>query len=129
MDSEQVVVPRRDKGPQVSVLAEISRAMVHLYKEQFGLGPTRARADFAGEDLLICTLENTLTPAERRMVRMGEDGRVRDIRLFFQHATESEFREAVERLTGREVRAFISGTDTGQDVSSEIFYLEPEGSA
>ena len=37
----------------------------------------------------------------------------------------ANFRESVERVTGREVRAFTSGTDTVQDVSSEVFYLAP----
>jgi hypothetical protein len=32
----------------------------------------------------------------------------------------------VERLTGRKVWAFVSGIDTQHDVSSEVFYLEPE---
>jgi uncharacterized protein YbcI len=110
--------------PAISTLAEISREMVRLYKEQFGRGPTRARSNFAGPDTLICTLEDTFTPAERRLAEMGEDQRLRDTRLYFQHATEAQFSEVVERVLGRKVRAFISGIDTGHDVSAEIFYLE-----
>jgi hypothetical protein len=45
--------------------------------------------------------------------------------MFFQYAFEPEFREVAERLTGREVRAFVSGIDTERDVSSEIFYFHP----
>jgi uncharacterized protein YbcI len=108
----------------ISVLAEISREMVRLYKEQFGRGPTRARSNFAGPDLVICTLEDTFTPAERRLAEMDEHQRLRDTRLYFQHATEAQFCEVIERLLGRKVRAFISGLDTGQDVSAEVFYLE-----
>ncbi|MEA2377538.1 MAG: hypothetical protein QOD13_1445, partial [Thermoleophilaceae bacterium] len=37
---------------------------------------------------------------------------------------ENDFRESVERITGRKVRAFVSGIDTDTDVSSEVFYLE-----
>jgi uncharacterized protein YbcI len=103
--------------------AELSNAMVRIYKEQFGRGPTKSHAVFAGPDLLVCTLENSLTPAEQRMVELGEHQRVRDIRTFFQHASEPEFVETVEQITGRSVRAFVSGTDTGHDVSSEVFYL------
>lgn len=43
----------------------------------------------------------------------------------FQHATEREFVETVEQITGRKVRAFLSGTDTDRDVSAEVFYFEP----
>ena len=106
-------------------LVQLSNEMVRLYKVQFGRGPTKARSDFAGPDTLICTLEDTLTPAERNMAALGEHQRLRDIRLFFQHATETEFRDSVERIIGRKVRAFISGMDTREDVSAEIFYLEP----
>jgi hypothetical protein len=34
--------------------------------------------------------------------------------------------ETVEQITGRSVRAFVSGTDTEHDVSSEVFYLYPK---
>ena len=107
------------------VLVELSNEMVRLYKEQFGRGPTKARSNFAGPDTLICTLEDSLTPAERKMAGLGEHQRLRDFRQFFQYATEAEFRASVERITGRTVRAFISGTDTREDVSAEIFYLHP----
>jgi uncharacterized protein YbcI len=110
-----------------SVLAEISRQMVRIYKEQFGRGPTKARTDFAGPDIVICTLEDSLTPAERRLVEMDEHQRLRDTRMYFQYATEKEFRGVIERTLNRKVRAFISGIDTATDVSSEIFYLEPRG--
>jgi uncharacterized protein YbcI len=107
-----------------SVRAEISREMVRLYKEVFGRGPTKARTEFAGPDIVICTLENSLTLAERKLVEMGEHQRLRDTRMYFQHATENQFRETIERIVGRRVRAFISGIDTVTDVSSEVFHLE-----
>jgi uncharacterized protein YbcI len=123
--NEQTVREVDGTDPAISILAEISREMVRLYKEQFGRGPTKARSNFAGADTLICTLENTFTPAERRLAEMGEHQRLRDTRLYFQHATEAQFCEVVERVLGRKVRAFISGIDTGHDVSAEVFYLEP----
>lgn len=106
--------------------AELSNAMVRLYKELFGRGPTKSSAAFAGHDVLVCTLENSLTQAEQSLVDLGEHQRLRDVRMFFQHASEAEFVRTVEEITGRRVRAFVSGIDTGQDVSSEIFYLEPQ---
>jgi uncharacterized protein YbcI len=106
-------------------LQELTNAMVRIYKEIFGRGPTKARTDYAGPDTLVATIENSLTPAERNMVALGEHQRVRDIRMFFQHASDREFTETVEQITGRKVRAFVSGIDTEQDVSAEIFYLQP----
>jgi uncharacterized protein YbcI len=112
--------------PQPRVLQELCNEMVRIYKEIFGRGPTRVRADWAGHDAVLCTLEDSLTPAERKMVELGEDQRLREVRMFFQHATEDDFRASVEQITGRKVRAFVSGIDTGKDVSSEVFYLERE---
>jgi uncharacterized protein YbcI len=110
--------------PQISKLAEISREMVRIYKSQFGRGPTKARSDFAGPDLLVVTLEDSLTPAEKRMAALGDHQRLRDLRLYFQHATEQQFCEVIERILDREVRAFISGMDTSRDVAAELFYLK-----
>jgi uncharacterized protein YbcI len=112
----------------ISVLMELSNTMVRLYKEQFGRGPTRARSYWAGPDTLICVLEETLTPAERNLVKMGEHQRLRDTRLFFQYATVREFCEPVERITGRKVRGFQSSVDTEADGQAvEVFVLHPEG--
>ncbi len=108
-----------------SVLMQVSNEMVRLYKTQFGRGPTKARTNWAGPDTLICTLENSLTPAERNMAALGEHARLRDTRMFIQYAAESQFCDIVERLTGRTVRAFVSGIDAAKDVSSEVFYLNP----
>lgn len=107
-------------------LEELTNAMVRLYKELFGRGPTKARSAYAGPDTLISTIQNSLTPAERNMIGLGEVHRVREIRMFFQHASNSEFTGAVEQITGRKVWAFVSGVDTERDVASEVFYLEPE---
>jgi uncharacterized protein YbcI len=122
-DSEQAAPSGEGTEAQISRLAEISREMVRLYKSQFGRGPTKARSDFAGPDLIVCTLEDSLTPAEKRMAEMGDHQRLRDLRLYFQHATEEQFCQIIERVVGRKVRAFISGMDTGKDVAAELFYL------
>jgi uncharacterized protein YbcI len=118
-----------DPGNDSGLYAEVSRAMVGLYKEQFGRGPTKAKTRFADPDTLLCTLEGSLTPAEKSLVEMGEDQRLRDVRMFFQHASEDKFRGVIEQLTGRPVTAFISGIDTGRDISVEVFYLgqAPDG--
>lgn len=108
-----------------SVQLAISNAMVRLYKEMFGRGPTKARTNFAGADTLVATLEDSMTPAERNLVALGELQRLRDMRMFFQYASEKEFRGTVEQLTGRQVWAFVSGFDAANDVATEVFYLVP----
>ena len=108
-----------------SVRAEISRQMVRLYKDLFGRGPTKVRTEFAGPDTVICTLRESLTPAEQAMAKLGEHQRLRDTRTFFQHASEDDFCQSVEDILDRRVEAFVSGMDTKRDVAAEIFYLEP----
>ena len=113
---------------RTSILMEISNAMVRLYKDQFGRGPTKARSYWSGPDAIACFLEDTLTPAERNLASMGQHQRLRDMRTYFQYATLREFCEPVERITGRKVRSFHSSIDTKVDgLAVETFIFYPEG--
>jgi uncharacterized protein YbcI len=107
-------------------LQAVSNTMVKLHKEQFGRGPTNARSYFAGPDTLVCTLEDSLLPAEQTMVEMGEDQRVRETRMFLQVATQARFIAAVEELVLRKVRAFASAIDPAPGVVFEVFSFEPD---
>src|SRR4051812_34603634 len=121
--------PGTEEERRSLMMVDISNAMVHLYKELFGRGPTKARTSYAGPDLLVSTLENSLTRIERTMAEAGEHERLRDLRMHFQYLGEDDFVGIVEQITGRKVRAFVSGMDTKNDVASELFYLEPEPAA
>jgi uncharacterized protein YbcI len=114
-----------DGAPPQHMLSAISNEMVRLYKDQFGRGPTKTRTNWAGSDVLVVTLEETFTPAERTLQRMGKHQELRDLRLLFQYAELDAFCEPIERLTGRKVRAFISGIDTIADLATEMFVLQP----
>ena len=116
----------RDDAPQ-HTLSAISNEMVRIYKDQFGRGPTKTRTNWAGSDVLVVTLEETFTPAERSLQRMGKHRELRDLRMLFQYAEVEAFCEPVERLTGRKVRAFVSGIDTEADLATELFVLHPRG--
>lgn len=111
-----------------SVLMDVSNVLVRVHKEQFGRGPTHARSHWAGPDALLCLMEDTLTPSERKLVAMGEHQRLRDTRALMQHATVREFCEPIEAIVGRKVRAFISGIDVAVDgLVSELFVFHPRG--
>ena len=113
-------------APQtVSVLAAVSNAMVTLHKEQFGRGPTRAHTNWAGEDSLICVMQDALLPAERAMVAMGEGHRVQESRMYFQSASADSFIASVEAITGRRVWSFASATDAANGVVTEIYHFVP----
>ena len=122
-------MPEPVPDPQGSVLMQIATEMVRLFKDQFGRGPTSARAVWSGPDAITVFLEDTFTPAERNLARMGEHERLRETRMYFQYASVREFCEPVERATGRKVRGFISGLDTQADgLAVETFVLYPKGS-
>jgi uncharacterized protein YbcI len=123
--SEQRETHPPDGPDPASQLTRITRAMVAIYKDQLGRGPRHAHSHYTGPDAITCFLEGSLTPVEHTLATFGEHQRLRDIRLLFQYAAEQDFRSAVEEITGRRVIAFISGMDTQEDVSCEVFVLEP----
>jgi uncharacterized protein YbcI len=116
--------PQTQRQVDGALLQDVSNAMVALHKEQFGRGPTKAQSHMAGPDALLCVLDDALLPAERAMVDMGEHQRVRESRTFFQVATADQFVAAVERITGRTVRAFASATDPDANTVMETFVFE-----
>jgi uncharacterized protein YbcI len=129
MSSPERTSADRRGDRNVSVVAAISDEMVRVYKEQLGRGPDRVRTYWCSDDVLITVLDDTFTPAERTLAVLGEHQRLRDTRTFFQYATVREFCQPIERLTGRKVKAFISGIDTEADgLAIETFILHPEGS-
>src|SRR5436305_7708573 len=116
-----------EQAGQVGLFSAISNEMVQIYKAHFGRGPTRTRTRWADGDTIVVTLESTLTAAERKLVALGEHGRVRELRTVFQYTDVAAFCEPIERLTGRKVRAFLSVVDVDADVASETFLLHPTG--
>jgi uncharacterized protein YbcI len=107
-----------------SVLADITREMVRMYKDCYGKGPTKARTSY-GEDLVVCLLEGGFQEGERTLRNAGRGDVVSANRETFQEVLRERFIGTVEELTGRKVRAFISGVDLGTEVSAEVFVLEP----
>ena len=122
---EDIPAVRPQLAPVRNPMLEISNAMVRLYKEAFGRGPTKARAFLAGPDTLLVMLEDTMTVAERNLAAMGEHERLSQARSFFQRALEQEFRAIIEQALGRRTVAFVSGIDSKHDLAVEIFTLQP----
>lgn len=108
------------------MLAAVSNVVVRSYREALGRGPTRARSHFAGTDLLVCVLQDTLTPAERRLLACGEHERVQAMRVRLTRTMEPELRAALEELTKRRVLTVVSGFNPWDDTASEAFLLEAE---
>jgi uncharacterized protein YbcI len=119
--SEQVT--RTSTGSK-NLLLEISNALVGIHKEYYGRGPTKART-YISDDLVVVTLQGGYTRAESKLVETGHGESVLHTRLAMQDAIEDASRATIERLTGRNVRSFMSGNDPEQELQAEIFLLEP----
>jgi uncharacterized protein YbcI len=108
--------------------AAISNAVVHIQREYFGRGPTKARTSIA-DNTVVVVMEDTLTKAERSLVDSGDHDEVRRVRQRFQRTMRDELVTAVEALTGRSVFAFMSDTHIAPDLACEVFVLEPDPTA
>ena len=109
------------------MLADVSNAIVRIHKQFYGKGPVRARAHLS-EDLLVVLLEGGFTRSEQTLHDHGHEREVMSSRLAMQHSVESEFRTAIETITYRAVRSFMSANDPSNDLQAEIFVLRPRGS-
>jgi uncharacterized protein YbcI len=107
-----------------SLNRDISRAMVALFKEATGRGPGRART-YIEDGLVVTVLHDTMTKAERTLKEEQHADQIRSLRRLFQGTFRDEAIEAVERLTGRKVLAFLSDHAVDPDYAVEAFILEP----
>jgi len=118
-----------ERGPERSdgeKLAQVTRAMVHLMKEFFGKGPTKARTSWAGDDALICIMGGGFTPVEQTLYEAGRGEAVHQMRHAVQTAMEERLRLEVEDIIGRRVVAFMSASHQHPDVACDVFLLEPK---
>jgi uncharacterized protein YbcI len=109
------------KGGELN--AAITSALVGIQTEYLGRGP-RSASTFHYGHVLVTLMHEVLTPAEKSLTRTNQTDAVGHIRHLFQETMAADFREAVERLTGRKVVAFISGNHLDPDIAAELFILD-----
>jgi uncharacterized protein YbcI len=101
----------------------ISAAMVELYGNFYDHERTTA-STYINDNVVVCVLEDILSSGESAQIADGASGDVIDGRVAFQEGTEDAFTEAIERLTGRAVTAFLSANQTDPGVACELYFLE-----
>ena len=111
----------RPSGPHLT--EAISAAMVELYAEVYGHHRTTATT-YINDNIVVCVLESILTKAEMAQIADGHSSDVIDGRVAFQTDAEDAFTAAIERLTRRNVTAFMSANQTSPGVACELFFLE-----
>jgi uncharacterized protein YbcI len=106
-----------------SLNAAISNAVVRLFSQNVGKGPTKARTIHSGK-FVLCILEDTMTKAEQNLATHGKEDYVLGMRAAFQETMSEELTAAVEGLTGCNVVAFMSTNHVAPDFAAEVFILD-----
>jgi uncharacterized protein YbcI len=122
-----MAVDRQESAASGPMLAEVTNAIVRLHRQHYGKGPTRSKS-YLLDDVLICVMQDVLTPVERTLAAAGDDDRVRETRLAFADAMRDHFSAQIERIVGRRVLGFTSQVLVTQAVAIEMFVLEPVSS-
>jgi uncharacterized protein YbcI len=104
------------------LLDAVTKSMVTLH-ERYYRAPATAKTQMLGDDLLACVLGGVFTEVEKTMIELQRRTVVQETRSAFQDAMQQKFIDEVERLSGREVLAFISNQHIGPDIEVEIFVL------
>ena len=107
------------------LLEAITESMVALH-ERYYRAPATAKTQMLGDDLVACVLGGVYTEVEKTMIELQRGTVVQETRSAFQEAMQQKFIDEVERLSGREVLAFISNQHVGPDIEVEIFVLRDQ---
>jgi uncharacterized protein YbcI len=107
------------------LLTAVTDAMIALHRRYHHRLPVTAKTMLLGDDLLACVMGGVYTDVEKTMIEVQRGATVQETRSAFQNAMQHKFIEAVERLSGRGVLAFISNQHIGPDIEIELFVLKP----
>jgi uncharacterized protein YbcI len=109
------------------LLAAVTDSMVALHERYYHRAPVSAKTQMLGGDLLACVMGGVYTEVEKTMIELQRGTLVQETRSAFQQAMQQKFIDEVERLSGREVIAFISNSHVGPDMEIELFIFRDTG--
>jgi uncharacterized protein YbcI len=114
-----------DRGSAGGLLADaIGIQVADLLRQHTGKGPTRATAAMSS-DLVVITLAECLTIAERRLVVAGHGELITSARSAIHQGMRPEATTIVEEFTHRQVVAYLTDQENDPDITVIIFYLAP----
>jgi uncharacterized protein YbcI len=108
-----------------ALLVAVTDAMVALHQRYHHRAPVTAKTLLLDDELLTCVLGGVYTDVEKTMIELQRASVVQETRSAFQNAMQHKYIATVERLSGREVLAFISNHHVGPDMEIELFMLKP----
>ena len=107
------------------LLTAVTEEMVALHERYHHRVPASAKTQLLEGDLIAVVMGGVYTDVEKTMIELQRTTIVQEVRSAFQDAMQHKFVAAVERLSGREVIAFISNQHVGPDIEIELFVLRP----
>ncbi|HEV2771021.1 MAG TPA: DUF2294 domain-containing protein [Solirubrobacteraceae bacterium] len=114
---------RARERPDGRLNAAISNAVVGIFRDYLGRGPTKARTSIR-DNVVLVVLEETLTKAEKVLVDQGQAEAMMQMRRALQETMRETLTDAVTQLTARKGIAFMSDNHAGPDLAAEVFVLE-----
>ena len=124
-NTEKNVFRMTSTASRGQLAAAISNAIVGIHSKHYGKGPTKAKT-YLIDDTVICVMQDVFTTVERTLIDNGKGDLVREVRTTFQYALRNDFRGAVEEITGRRCRSFMSQIDCDEDLAIEFFLLDDQ---
>jgi uncharacterized protein YbcI len=114
------------------LLTAVTAEMVAMHERYHHRTPASAKSQLLEDDLLAVVMGGVYSDVEKTMIELQRSTLVQETRSAFQEAMQQRFIDAIERLSGREVLAFISNSHVGPDLEIELFVLRsatPEAAA
>ena len=105
------------------LLAAVTKSMVALHERYHHRMPVSAKTQLLDDDLIAVVMGGVYTEVEKTMIELERVTVVQETRSAFQDAMQHRFIDEVERLSGRDVLAFISNHHVGPDLEIELFVL------
>jgi uncharacterized protein YbcI len=109
-----------------ALLGAVTDAMVGFHQRYYHREPVTAKTLLLGGELLVCVLGGVYTDVEKTMIELQRTTIVQETRNAFQNAMKDRFIATIERLSGRNVLAFLSNHHVGPDIEIEMFMLTPD---
>jgi uncharacterized protein YbcI len=106
-----------------ALLTAVTAEMVDLHERYHHRAPANAKTQLLEDDLIAVILGGIYTDVEKTMIELQRVTVVQETRSAFQDAMQQRFIDVVERLSGRDVLAFISNSHVGPDLEIELFVL------
>lgn len=102
----------------------IANGVAQVYKDLYGRGPQKIVATIL-PDAVFVTLEDVNTPAQNKLVELGEVRLLDTVHSRLQRGIETHLIAVVEGVLERTVRSYVPGYNGRDNTATDTFLLAP----